>query len=155
MKNLRSIAKRSLVVLAVAAAAIQFVPVQRTNPPVDGEVPASAEVRAVLRHSCYDCHSNATVWPWYARIAPFSWLVAKDVREAREELNFSTWARLAPRERAHLLQEIRKEVEEGEMPPRLYLLPHPQARLSAADKTILQTWAQETDGGGSAGGRLP
>lgn len=137
---------RVLIALLVAVVAIQFVPVERTNPPVDGEVPASAEVRAVLQHSCYDCHSNATVWPWYGRIAPFSWLVAKDVREARAELNFSTWARLAPREQAHLLQEIGKEVEEGEMPPRLYLLPHPQARLSAADKAILLTWAQAASG---------
>jgi len=153
--NKGRVVKRTSIALLVAVAAIQFVPVERTNPPVDGEVPASAEVRAVLQHSCYDCHSNATVWPWYGRIAPISWLVAKDVREAREELNFSTWARLAPRERAHLLQEIGKEVEEGEMPPRLYLLPHPQARLSAADKTILQAWARAADGGGTAGGQLP
>lgn len=153
--NKGRVVKRAAVALLVAVAAIQFVPVERTNPPVDGEVPASAEVRAVLQHSCYDCHSNATVWPWYGRVAPFSWLVAKDVREAREELNFSTWARLAPREQAHLLQEIGKEVEEGEMPPRLYLLPHPQARLSAADKSILQTWALAAGGGGTAGEHLP
>jgi len=140
--NKGRVVKQASIALLVVVAAIQFVPVERTNPPVDGEVPASAEVRAALQHSCYDCHSNATVWPWYGRVAPFSWLVAKDVREAREELNFSTWARLAPREQAHLLQEIGKEVEEGEMPPRLYLLPHPQARLSAADQAILQAWAQ-------------
>ncbi len=143
--NKGRVVMRAAVALLVAVAAIQFVPVERTNPPVDGEVSAPSEVRAVLQHSCYDCHSNATVWPWYGRVAPFSWLVAKDVREAREELNFSTWARLAPREQAHLLQEIGKEVEEGEMPPRLYLLPHPRARLSADDQAILQAWARTAD----------
>ncbi len=148
MNNLRSIAKRSLVVLAVAAAAIQFVPVQRTNPPVDGEIPAPAEVRAVLQQSCYDCHSNQTVWPWYSRIAPFSWLVADDVREAREEMNFSTWTRMTPKEQTHYLREIRGEVEDGAMPPRLYLVPHPGSRLTADDRATLVAWTKSAGGEG-------
>lgn len=41
----------------------------------------------------YGCHSNETVWPWYSRIAPVSWLVAHDVHDGREELNLSTWNR--------------------------------------------------------------
>ena len=47
--------------------AIQFVPIDRVNPPVEVEVPAPANVRAILRRACYDCHSNETVWPWYSR----------------------------------------------------------------------------------------
>jgi hypothetical protein len=142
MKNLRMIAARAGVVLAVAVVAIQFVPVARTNPPVTGEIPATAEVLAVLRESCYDCHSNETVWPWYSRVAPFSWLVAKDVREAREEMNFSTWAGLAPREQTKYRQEILEEAQEGAMPPRLYKLPHPGARLTDGDLAVLRTWTE-------------
>ncbi len=80
--------KISLTVVFVLALA-QLVPLDRTNPPVDGEAPASGEVREVLRRSCYDCHSHETRWPWYAHVAPVSWWVVHDVHEAREHLNFS------------------------------------------------------------------
>ena len=76
IRHVRRIAKWLLAVLTVAFVAIQLVPVDRKNPPVETEVPATAEARSVLRRACYDCHSNETVWPWYSRIAPVSWLVA-------------------------------------------------------------------------------
>jgi hypothetical protein len=41
--------------------AIQFVPVDRVNPPVETEVPAPAPVRIILRRACYDCHSNESL----------------------------------------------------------------------------------------------
>jgi hypothetical protein len=66
--------KWSIITVGVLLVAIQLVPVDRTNPPVEEEAPASPEVRAVLRRACYDCHSNETVWPWYSRVAPMSWL---------------------------------------------------------------------------------
>lgn len=68
----KTIATWGLASLAGIFLVIQLVPIDRTNPPVETEVPASPEVRAVLRQSCYDCHSNETVWPWYSRIAPVS-----------------------------------------------------------------------------------
>ena len=97
--------------------AIQFVPVDRVNPPVETEVPAPAPVRVILRRACYDCHSNETVWPWYSQVAPFSWLLAHDVREGRAELNFSTWNQYSTQRQVKKLQESWKEVNEGDMPP--------------------------------------
>ena len=73
--------------ILVVLLAIQLVPVQRSNPPVEAEVPAPENVRTILRRACYDCHSNETVWPWYSRIAPVSFLVASDVHEARAKMN--------------------------------------------------------------------
>ena len=52
-----------------AFAAIQVVPVERGNPPVESDVAAPPEVATVLRRACYDCHSNETKWPWYSRLA--------------------------------------------------------------------------------------
>jgi len=77
--------------LIIVVIAIQFVTVERTNPPVTGEINVTPELKSVLQKSCYDCHSNETVWPWYSKVAPVSWLVSKDVVEGREELNFSEW----------------------------------------------------------------
>jgi hypothetical protein len=128
-------------VLIVLAIAIQLVPVNRTNPPVVADFDGPAEVRTVLRQSCYDCHSHEVRWPWYSRVAPASWLVAHDVEEAREHLNFSAWGAYDANKRAKLIEEAWEEVEEGEMPLRTYLLVHRDARLSDQDRAILQRWA--------------
>ncbi len=82
---------RAVAVTIVAGAAIQLVPVKRSNPPVEFEVEAPADVHAILERACYDCHSNRTRWPWYSSVAPVSWLVARDVRRGRKELNFTDW----------------------------------------------------------------
>jgi len=124
----------------VLLAAIQLVPVARENPPVESDVPAPPEVKASLRRACYDCHSHETVWPLQAYVAPASWLVAHDVKEGREELNFSRWpaAGGVPPKAA---RKIGEAVSEGEMPPWLYRLAHPSARLSAADRAALAAWS--------------
>jgi proteasome lid subunit RPN8/RPN11 len=125
---------------------VQFVPVNRTNPPAGSEVIAPAEVLSVLRRSCYDCHSNETIWPWYSRVAPASWLIAKDVREGREAVNYSTWERYDAEERAEKQAETWEDVEEGEMPLGTYTLLHPSARLSAEDREVLRNWGLQATG---------
>ena len=115
--------------------------IARSNPPVTGDIGAPPEVAAVLRRACYDCHSHETVWPWYSRVAPISWLVAHDVREGREELNFSAWDRYDPAKRRKKLAKTVEEVDEEEMPPWYYALVHPDARLSAAERELVRAWA--------------
>jgi hypothetical protein len=127
--------------------AIQLVPVKRDNPPVESEVPAPEAVRAILKRACYDCHSNETRWPWYARVAPASWLVAYDVHHAREHMNFSTWARYDARKQAKHLEEAWEEIDEGEMPLFYYVWAHPAARLSASDRSALRAWTRAGSGG--------
>jgi hypothetical protein len=133
--------RRVLLGVVLVLAAIQFVPVNRSNPPGETEIPAPENVRAVLRRACYDCHSNETFWPWYSRVAPVSWLVARDVREGRKELNFSTWNRYETKARSKKLKEAREEVAEGEMPPWFYVAIHRDAVLSAGDVALLNAWA--------------
>jgi hypothetical protein len=126
--------------LAVAGA--QLVPIRRTNPQIETEVPVSFELEAVMRRSCFDCHSNETVWPWYSRLAPVSWLVAHDVYEGREHLNYSTWNRLTPEQQAEAMHESWEHVEEGDMAPWYYEMMHERARLSDAERALFQAWAQ-------------
>lgn len=129
-----------LAVLIVAFVGAQFYPVERTNPPVTGEIEAPPEVMNILRRSCYDCHSNEVVWPWYSRVAPASWLVIHDVDEAREEMNFSEWSTHSQEKRREKTEDIWDEVSEGEMPLWYYLTMHPEAKLSSADKQVLREW---------------
>lgn len=130
-----------LAVVAVVLLALQLVPVERTNPPIEETIDAPPEVLTLLRRSCFDCHSNETRWPWYSHVAPVSFLVAGDVDEAREHMNFSTWNRYSADERADHFDEIAEEVSEGGMPLPIYLVGHPGARPSAAEKERIVTWA--------------
>jgi len=135
-----------IIVLVILFVGIQFVPVNKTNPPVTGEINASENVMRILRTSCYDCHSNEVKWPWYSNIAPASWLVVHDVNEAREHMNFSEWQSYSAEDKADDIEEIWEEVEDGEMPLWYYLILHSEAKLSENDKVILKNWV---DSGGS------
>ena len=122
-------------------------PVNRANPPVQGDFRGSADVVSVLRRACYDCHSNETVWPWYSRVAPVSWVIVHDVNEGRAALNLSTWNQLSPEKQAEAMNESWEEVAEGKMPTWYYVVLHPDARLSASDQSVLRAWSGSAAGG--------
>ncbi|HWX41740.1 MAG TPA: heme-binding domain-containing protein [Blastocatellia bacterium] len=133
---------RIVVIVLAILVLIQFVPVTRSNPPVETEIAAPENVQAILSRSCYDCHSNKTVWPWYSYVAPVSWLVASDVSGGRQKMNFTTWNRYTPDEQVKKVRAIWNQVDRGNMPPWYYLIEHNNARLSADDKAILRDWSQ-------------
>jgi cytochrome c551/c552 len=133
---------RTIGIVAVAFLVVaQFARIDRTNPPVEADIPAPTNVKVALRAACYDCHSNETVWPWYSHVAPMSWLLAYDVLEGREELNFSTWQRYDAGKQQKKLKKSVEEMNEGEMPPWFYTMMHPPARLADADRQAIISWA--------------
>jgi len=138
MTNIVKYFIKTILVFIAALLLIQVIPYGRTytNPPVVRE-PSwdSSATRAIAKRACFDCHSNETIWPWYSRIAPLSWLVRYDVDEGRSELNFSEWQNGA--REGERPDKISKEISKGEMPPFLYLPTHPEARLSDAEKRQL------------------
>jgi hypothetical protein len=134
--------RRWILAVLIALVVFQFIPVDRTNPPVTDPKTAPPDVQAVLQRSCYDCHSNRTVWPWYAHVAPVSWLVAHDVHEGRSHLNFSAWRDMEAEHREHIWNEMREQIDQGEMPLTTYLWVHRDARLSDDDKALLRAWTR-------------
>lgn len=127
--------------LLAILAGIQFVPVERTNPPVQQDIPAPPAVKAILRASCYDCHSNETVWPWYSRVAPVSWLLAADTSEGRDHLNFSIWNTYSSEQQASLIQGAARKAISGKMPPWYYTIKHSDGKLTPDKLAILEAWA--------------
>lgn len=135
---MQRVLKSLLVALAWIAglfALLQIVPYGRThsNPPTIAE-PAwdSPRTRELAVRACFDCHSNHTRWPWYANVAPFSWVVQFDVGVAREVVNFSEWNRHYP-----LAEYSGKRTLDGNMPPYKYRMAHPEADLTPEERAEL------------------
>jgi hypothetical protein len=133
-----------LVALVAAFALAQLVNPARTNPPVVLDMLATnappPHVAALLHAACYDCHSHETIWPWYAHVAPPSWLVISDVNEGRRHLDLSDWPAGDPDRAAKKLDRMSELIGYGQMPPKKYTLIHVDARLTDADRKELTGW---------------
>jgi len=136
----RNVASAALVLMAAAFVAAQFVAVTRTNPSAQGSLVAPSQIQDILKHACYDCHSNETRWPWYSRVAPVSWLIVRDVNLGRKEINFSEWGSYYPVTRRRKLEWMGRVLQEEKMAPWSYRLMHPGARLTEANRDALQRW---------------
>ncbi|MCU1337639.1 MAG: putative cytochrome c [Bryobacterales bacterium] len=128
----------------LGAILIQLIPFghTHTNPPKTKE-PAwnSPETRELIQRACFDCHSNETVWPWYSRVAPVSWLVQSDVDDGRSRLNFSEWDRSQPH-----AKDVAQQMKQNDMPPWFYLPMHPAAKLTGAETQALIAGAEKSLG---------
>src|SRR5215208_6243379 len=149
----RFLVREGLGLLAVAVL-LQLVPYGRdhTNPPVTEDAPwPDGRARELATAACYDCHSNQTRWPIQSFIAPFSWMIARDVSQGREALNFSTWD-----EDDGEADDAAEEIADATMPPRRFVLAHPDAALSEAERQLLVDALEAMDrarGGGDHSGR--
>ena len=116
---------------------IQLIPYGRdhSNPPeratINWDTP---QTEVLVRGACFDCHSNQTVWPWYSNVAPTSWLLARDIGQAKNAFNFDE---LTPEQAANMVGEMVEKVQENEMPPFQYQIMHPTSRLSGAERQQL------------------
>jgi len=141
------IVKLVLLVIILIFAAIQFIP--HDKPEViaanendliyNNQLPEHISVS--LKESCYDCHSNETIYPWYSYVAPVSWLVVRDIKQGRDHLNFSHWESQSKIEKAKNLDNIIDEVTDENMPLPIYTIMHAKAKLSADDRKQIAEWA--------------
>lgn len=147
---MRRLFRRLCLFLPVAFIAIQFIPVDRSNPAfdpaqtVERTLAVPPDVKAIFDRSCKDCHSDETVWPWYAKVAPVSWLLVSHVKSAREDMNLSEWALADTSAQLDTLLEVCQQVKKGAMPLASYLLMHRAATLRPHDVTTLCAWSDAT-----------
>ena len=150
--------KQAAVVFVIVFATAQLVRPERANPATDAARTIQAhlgprsELVAVLDRSCRDCHSNATLWPWYTQIAPFSWLMARGVAEGRKAVNFSEWAGYPPEVQRTLLSASCQDVSNGKMPGPFTLL-RPETRLSPHDIETICAAARQAEANAADGRR--
>jgi cytochrome c len=109
-----------------------------------------ADARAVLVAKCADCHSSETRWPGYARIAPGSWLIERDIVEARKKMDLSRWEQMPEDRQQVLMAKIVQEAKSGDMPPLQYRLLHWDAKLSKAEVQTLSVLSKSAGGSEAA-----
>ncbi|HEX4138892.1 MAG TPA: cytochrome P460 family protein, partial [Candidatus Methylacidiphilales bacterium] len=129
-----------LIFLFIVFLGLQFVGPRVTYPPVTGDLVAPDDVKAILKTSCYNCHSNETHLWWYDKIAPASWLVARDVKRGRMHMNFSTFGQLSPAAQKAYLFESATFIQLGAMPPANYLFVHPDAKVTPEQLDTLKKY---------------
>ena len=141
--------KQAALVLVVLLAGAQLVRPNRANPPIDpartigAYADRSSGLTSILDRSCGDCHSNATVWPWYTQVAPLSWAMARGVSEGRRAVNFSEWAGYSKAQQQTLLSVSCDDVSSGKMPGPWTLI-HPETKLSSQDIAAICAAARQS-----------
>lgn len=136
---------------------IQFFRIDKSNPESDPAMDfiamtnPPAEVAGMIKASCYDCHSNQSVYPWYTNVAPVSWWIKKHINDGRKHLNFSEWGNYEERRRNHKLEEFYGEVNQREMPLKSYLIIHSESRLSDEQVKKMTDWIVQIGGEGVKG----
>jgi hypothetical protein len=135
--------RSAALVLLLGMAAAQLIQPNTINPPVNptksiwNDPNVDPKVADVLRRACADCHSHETEWPWYAKISPVSWFVARHVQDGRAKLNLSDWTPSTDQ-----MEEIYDSIAKAKMPLPGYSVMHPGARLSQADRDTLRSWVE-------------
>jgi hypothetical protein len=136
----------ALAILAIGSVA--WSPSRDPGPPADPafglsmKTPVPTHVMSTFRQACFDCHSNETRWPWYSSLPIASWLIARDVKSGRGQINFSRWTEYNPFDRASMLVKVCEMATARRMPPLRYRMLHSEARLPDTDVTQLCAWTQ-------------
>ena len=143
---LKKILKRTFQILLLAFIVIQFIrPAKNkaegiSDNDISKKYPVPEDVQTILKTSCNDCHSNNTVYPWYANVQPVAWWLDSHIKDGKKHLNFSEFTNGPIRRQYKKLEEINEQVKKDEMPLDSYLWIHKYAKLSDQQKLILATW---------------
>lgn len=138
--------KKLLLVLFVILMVLQaFRPEKNTSANKANDIsslyPVPNNVEQILVKACNDCHSNSTVYPWYAEVQPIAWWLDDHVKDGKKHLNFNEFASYRLAKQYHKLEEVFDEVKGGEMPLESYTVVHRDAKLTDAERNILMDWS--------------
>jgi Haem-binding domain len=134
------------VVLLILFVIIQFIRPARNNGLADGPndishfVLVPDTIRQILKTSCYDCHSNHTVYPWYALINPVGLWLRDHINDGKRAINFSDLSGFTKKKLDHRMGDIAETVEKSEMPLDTYTFIHRYAILDSGQIKMIRTW---------------
>jgi len=140
--------KKILIILIIVLVLIQFfrpaknISIAKSTTDISNIYQMPNDVSLILDKACNDCHSNNTKYPWYFNIQPVAWWLDNHIREGKEELNFSEFGTYSLARQYHKLEEVKKQVDENEMPLESYTIIHTDAKLTNAEKKKLTNWTE-------------
>jgi len=139
--------KRILLILLIAFIAIQFVrPAKNESTDKSKHISTlytvPADVNTILTKACNDCHTNNTIYPWYAAVQPVTWWLDDHIKDGKKHLNFDEYSTYNLRKQYHKMEEVLEQVKEKEMPLNSYTWVHLDAKLSDEERVALTSWAQ-------------
>jgi len=140
--------KKILIVLLIVLILIQFIRPARnlgaiaSATDITHYVHVPDTVMHILKISCYDCHSNNTVYPWYTNINPVGLWMRSHINDGKRAINFSDLSKFNKKKLDHRLGDIAEQVEDKEMPLWSYTLIHGYAKLDSGQITILKNWTE-------------
>ena len=140
--------RKILLALLAVFVVIQFIRPAKNQAPglsstdITTKYAVPANVHAVLKRSCFDCHSNNTDYPWYNNIQPVAWWLNEHINEGKDELNFAEFATYSPKKARHKLEKVAEAVTDGWMPLNSYLWIHQDAKLNPEEAKLLADWAK-------------
>ena len=142
--------KKTAFAIAIAFIAIQFIQPARNisghmlATEISKAVSVPDSVQMILKRACYDCHSNNTIYPFYAYIQPIGWLLNSHIKEGKSQLNFSDFGSLSKRRQASKLKSIANQIKDESMPLPAYIVLHKNASLRKTDKDLIINWVNNT-----------
>ncbi len=140
--------KKILLVLVVVLVIIQFIHparnISKTDQPnnISKAYAVPTDVKTILDKTCMDCHSNNTRYLWYFKIQPVDWWLTHHITEGKRGLNFDDYTNRSIRYQYNKLEEVQKQVKEGEMPLNSYTWIHKDAILNEQEKNTIIKWAE-------------
>lgn len=149
---MKSIKKISTPIILIIFIAIQFFDVhpnktaETSENAIEKKYSVPQNVRQILKTSCYDCHSNNTVYPWYSKVQPVKWWLANHINDGKRHLNFDEFGTYPKDKKLKKLDEVAETVNADEMPLSSYTVIHTNAKLSAEQKSIIQVWVKSMKG---------
>ena len=141
-----SVGKKILLIASAVFIVLQFFQPKRNNKlgisnnDITKIYKVPENVKAILKNSCYDCHSNSTRYPWYTLIQPIGWFMNSHVEEGKSELNFNEFGSYSSRRQRSKLRSIGESIEDGSMPIASYTLIHKSAKLTSQEKISIKVW---------------
>ncbi len=140
--------KRILLIVLIILLAIQFIrPAKNIHPGVQPNdistvYPVPADVDTILIHACKDCHSNNTRYPWYNNLQPVAWFLDSHVRDGKKSFNLNEFATFPVWRQYDKISEVKKQIDEGDMPLSSYTLIHKDAILTEGQKNTIESWSE-------------
>ncbi|HEY4935564.1 MAG TPA: heme-binding domain-containing protein [Puia sp.] len=140
--------RKILIIVLIIFLAMQFIRPARNNGIAESSTDIIHYVRVpdtiqhILKTSCYDCHSNHTVYPWYTNINPVGLWLRYHINDGKRAINFSDLSGFNKKKLDHRMGDIAEVVEKSEMPLSTYTFIHRYAILDSGQIEMIKSWTE-------------